>query len=215
MKIYNRKVRYFHTFTSFIFKLCFCLYSVYEQNRSLQLVTSNEAFLQSELETLSSVQETELNKINLKNSSTIEDLKIKNQGLLVSNSSLESKTQSLTKELFLLSQELERVKSVQIPVKSRLSEDFSNILQLEQENRDLKCCLAELKEKIELLTKRNSDYEATQADFKESLYCLEENLESKKQEIEEKNYLMEGLQEKYQELSLELTMLKAAPADGS
>ena len=111
--------------------------------------------------------------------------------------------------------ELEHSKTVQVPIKSRLSEDFSSILQLEQENKELKCCITEQKEKLELLTKRNTEYEARQAEFKETIFCLEDNLESKKQEIEEKNDLMESFQEKYQDVSLELSLMKAAPEEGS
>ena len=164
---------------------------------------------------MSSVHEKELNHINAKNSSTFEDLKTKNQELFRFNLNVECKAEILMKELHLLRLELEQSKTVQVPIKSRLSEDFSSILQLEQENRELKFCLTELREKLELLTKRNTEYEAKQAEFKENIFCLEDNLESKKQEIEEKNDLIESFQEKYQELSLELALLKAAPEEGS
>lgn len=52
-------------------------------------------------------------------------------------------------------------------------------------------------------------------ELSEKVQCLEDNLESKKMEIEEKNDAMESVQEKIQELTVELAVLRSAPEDAS
>lgn len=51
--------------------------------------------------------------------------------------------------------------------------------------------------------------------MKEQLECLEENLQAKREELEEKTQLLESSQERVMELSSELAMLKSTPEDTS
>ena len=74
-----------------------------------------------------------------------------------------------------------------------------------------------MKEQAEEVTMKYSESASKVEELTERLACVQDNLESKKVELEEKIELLEHLQEKMHEMSSELTLLKnsAGPGDNS
>lgn len=95
----------------------------------------------------------------------------------------------------------------------RVSDTFSQ--NLERENEHLQLIVNEMQTNLGESTMLNREKQNIIDELRERVQCLEDNLESKKLEVEEKNDAIETVQEKIQELTLELAMLRSAPEDAS
>lgn len=95
----------------------------------------------------------------------------------------------------------------------RISDTFSK--NLERENEHLQLTINEMQANLSDASSQTRSLQNVIEELSEKVLCLEDNLESKKIEIEEKNDAMESVQEKIQELTVELAMLRSAPEDAS
>lgn len=172
-----------------------------------------EQFLQSELESVNSVQSKEQEQATSKLHHQIEELKHKEHELLADNTQLENKCDVLTAQLEKVEHELkeaEKSKTVK-PVKPRLSDIFVKELELERTIQELDEKNKEQEKMLKVLSSQNSENLAQIEELKDKLLCSGENLESKKSELTEKDELIESLHEQLNELNMELAMLKSAP----
>ena len=179
-----------------------------------KVLVSSQNDLQQELENINTIHNEEIENLERKNVGIVENLREKSNELFNDKVYLESRVDELTSNLDELRKELTdvKLKLVQQKPAARVSDGFSR--NLETENEQLQRLLNEATETVQESHSQRSVQASKIEELKEKLLCLEDNLETKKAEIEEKNDAIEGLQEKNNELTVEIAMLKSAPDEG-
>lgn len=192
-----------------------CKQVFHQQKLQVKMLISSQNDLQSELECINATYREDIQEIKRKSSSEIAHLKSRNHDLTIDKIQLETKIDELNSKLLERQKECEELKAEVACQKpnSRVSDSFSRNIELENEN--LQQMLHEMKAQLNEIELQGSEKQSRLEELTERLHCLEDNLESKKHEIEEKNDAMETFQEKINELTVELAMLKTAPDDAS
>lgn len=160
--------------------------------------------LQSELDQVNSIHEESLSQCDRK----IEELKAKNLQLTMEKQSLENKideTGAMIKDLKL---EVENLKELlfEKTIKPRISNTYSK--SLEEENEVLRNRNIEFEIQQQALNMKIDEFQSMIKRYEEKIKCMHENIDSKKMELEDKNEVIEHMQEKMHELSTELTTLR-------
>lgn len=181
------------------------------QNR--MLIASQNDF-QQELDSISSTCDEKLKAAEKQSEKKAESMREKCSTVEAEKIQLEVQVDELNVQLHFLREDFDalQVKMRDQP-KFRHSDSHSKLLEGEIEN--LQQTVKELTEKLEVEARENVEKCARMAELSEKILCLEDNLETKKMELEEKNESLESLQEKIQDLTVELVMLKSAPDDAS
>lgn len=86
---------------------------------------------------------------------------------------------------------------------------------LERENEELKQLIAELQEKVDMLTLQLVNSESKVENLMEKVDCVEDNLSSKRQELKELQALLDSTQEENMGLNSEIAALRSAPQDAN
>lgn len=183
-----------------------------QQNKTL---VRTQIDLQGELENINAAHQQEIDEFVKRGNAAVESLKQKNHEVMSDKVQLESRVDELSSQLGQMQKLCEdlTVKLAEKKPLPRISDGFSRRLELE--NRELQEMFGELKATHDETTNANLERQRQIEELNEKILCLEDNLDSRKTELEEKNEAMEGLQEKLQELTIELAMLKSAPEDQS
>lgn len=192
-----------------------CKQEFHQQKIQIKILVSSQNHLQNELESINATHDEELQNIIRKNSSVVDHLKITTNELMADKIQLETKVDELNSKLLVIQLEHDKLKTKSLCQRThtRVSDSFSRNLELE--NESLQLMLNEVKAKLDEAESESSRKQSRLEEFNEQILCMEDNLESKKSEIEEKNDATEILQEKIHELTVELAMLKTAPDDPS
>lgn len=192
-----------------------CKQDLHQNRLQKNMLLSTQNDLQHELDSVSSTHQEELEALIEKHCSTVEHLKKKNYELQTDKIQLETDIDELAKQLLDSKADCDELKTKVENHKpaTRVSDSFSKSLELENEN--LQLMLKEMAQKLAEREAQSSEQHLKIEELTEKILCLEDNLDSKKSEIEEKNDAMESLQEKVHEMSVELALLKTAPGDAS
>lgn len=186
---------------------------IYNSSQQMKILTSSQQYLQQELESIQASHNDDIERINRKHASVVAELRERNLELESDRNFYENKVEELSSRINELETEIKNAVIVEKPVAPRVSDGF--LANLENENKNFQSSLNDLTEQLQRALAQVSSHSTTIEELKEKLMCLEDNLESKKAEIEEKNDAIEVLQETNNEQALELAMLKTAPDDES
>lgn len=186
---------------------------IYHSSQQMKILTNSQQYLQQELESIQSSHNEEIEEINRKHTSIVAELRERNLELESDRNFYENKVDELSSRIADLENEAKAAVIEQKPALPRVSDGF--LANLEIENKNLQNSLDELTEQLRTALSQVSNHSSTIEELREKLLCLEDNLESKKAEIDEKNDAIEVLQETNNEQALELAVLKTAPDDES
>lgn len=176
-------------------------------NSSLQ---ASQGELQYELEQVYNTHKQEIDKINREHSSTIEHLRLNISQLSTEKIQLEVFIENLKEKLLESQRKCEELKANQILKLPRVSDSFATNWELELDN------LREIhKEREESFSREVQQKQYMIDELNENVACLEDNLVTKQLMIEEKNDTIEQMQEKNQELMIEIATLKNVPETAS
>lgn len=189
------------------------LQQIHQSKQKLKILVSSQNDFQNEFDSVSVNHRKELEEVVRKNASVVETLKAKNHELESDKVVLESQVLESQEKLQEAQSncELLKEKLAEQKPRPRISDSFST--NLERENEHLQLIINEYTEKMTELEQKLADKHERLEELNEKILCLEDNFESKKAEVEEKNDTIEGLQEKVQELTVELALLKSNPED--
>ena len=192
-----------------------CKQELHHERLQKKTLISTQNDLQSELDSINYTHQKELQAFTEKSSSTTEHFRKTNQELLADKIQLETDVDELSKQLqdFKIECNELRAKILSHELSPRVSDSFSRNLEIENEN--LQSMLLELKLKLTETSALNSQNRSRIEELTEKILCLEDNLESKKIDLEEKDDAIETLQEKIHDMTIELALLKTAPDDAS
>lgn len=186
---------------------------IYHSSQQMKILTSSQQYLQQELESIQASHNDEVEEINRKHASIVTELRERNIELESDRNFYENKVDELSSRINELETEAKSAVVVHKPLAPRVSDGF--LSNLESENKILQSSLDDLTGQLRTALAQVSGLSSTIEELKEKLLCLEDNLESKKAEIDEKNDAIEVLQETNNEQALELAVLKTAPDDES
>lgn len=186
---------------------------IFELRRGAELSEKREKYLNQELESLSEIQNKELDEEKQRHSYEADELRQRLNAAKSSFGELENELDKVKEELAGARALLES-RSTECACKEKARESTAADAQtdllekMEQEQQTLLDELEELKRKLHEALQANSRYEIELENVKECLLCTKGNLNSKNEELEEKNQIIDTLQEKMIGLSAELEELK-------
>lgn len=186
---------------------------IFELRRGAELSEKREKYLNQELESLSEIQNKELHEEKQKHSYEADELRHRLNAAKSSFVELEMELDKVKEELAGARALLES-KPAECKCKEKARETTADDAQtdllekMEQEQQTLLEELDELKRKLHEALQANSRYEIELENVKECLLCTKGNLNNKNDELEEKNQIIDTLQEKMIGLSAELEELK-------
>ncbi|KXJ74844.1 protein Spindly [Aedes albopictus] len=194
------------------------LQASYELRRNYQTASESVTYMSAELESIDSVHKEELAKLKEKYVLTLTGLKDSNADLKQYNSTLEATVDDLQKQTSALKEKIEELEagsanSESVTGNSTLNSEKEAFL--ERENEELKQAIAEQQEKIDTLMLQLVNSESTVENLKEKIECVEDNLSSKRQELEEIRTLLDSTQEENMRLNGEIAALRSAPQDAN
>ncbi|XP_054084738.1 protein Spindly-like [Zeugodacus cucurbitae] len=191
---------------------------IHEMKRNLETAYAAENYLSQEIEelmqTLASIEKD--NKGQTKVDTELEDLRRQHHTLTTDYTTLQQDYATLSAENVEMRRELETVKSSKRLSTSSMvnagTEELTNrIATLEGENFSLMQKLEEFQESMVrqtlILAERESNIEV----LRDQVTCLEENLRSKREDLDEKTTLLESTQEHLAEANAKLAMLETKP----
>lgn len=187
---------------------------IHELKRSLDTATAAEAYLSQELEQLSSVQTSQDDVLLHKKQNEIDELKKRQAVLLTENEDLHEDVAVLRAENEKLKQEIKELKAQVRPVEVtyQIPKEYAELRdKLEAENLELLAKLDETHECVVKFTMALAEKEKHIEIFKDQVICLEENLQSKREEVDEKTHLLESAQEQVVEMNAKIAQLTSCP----
>lgn len=189
--------------------------TIYELKRSLKTATNAEEYLSNELDVITAVHTTEIEKVHSKYAVELEENKTKVADLKNSNNLLEIELEDVKSLVETLRQRISEQVVVPIETKTEVPCNIDKELRLEAENQELLAVINELRINA-MSSERHSETLQSQIDeLKEKLECTEENLVAKKLELEEKTQMLESTHEAMSELNAELAIFKCDPGNES
>lgn len=188
---------------------------VRSENDSLQQKLYQEGFQRKTYENSLNDLQSELDSINEVHAANVqqtekrcEELKEKNQKVTAENQELENRIDDLSARLEDLNSECSelRVLLSEKSIKPRISDTYSKSLEIENEN--IRAVNVDLQIKLDDIETKFKESLAKIEDFNEKFACMQDNIDTKKLDLEEKNESIEHLQDKLHEISTELALLK-------
>jgi chromosome segregation ATPase len=183
-----------------------CKQELHHQVLQTKMLTSSQNDLQIELENINSYHKQELEAETKKGTSVIDNLKLRIQDLVSDKNLLEQSVHDLNNLVFELKRQCNELRENAVLKPVDQSDEFCR--EHEMENENLRLEIKDLQKKLSDLTMKNSEQCATVESLNEKLVCLEQNLDCRKLEIEEKNEVIDSMQEKVLELSVDLASFK-------
>ncbi|XP_055837772.1 protein Spindly [Episyrphus balteatus] len=187
---------------------------IHELKRSLDTATAAEAYLSQELEQLSSVQTSQDDAALQKKQNEIDELKKRQAVLLTENEELHENVAALRADNERLKQEVRELNAASSPVEIsyQIPKEYVDLRdKLETENLELLAKLDETHESVVKFTMALAEKEKHIEIFKDQVLCLEENLQSKREEVDEKTHLLESAQEQVVEMNAKIALLTSCP----
>ncbi|XP_014094413.2 protein Spindly [Bactrocera oleae] len=191
---------------------------IHELKRNLETAYAAENYLSQEIEelmrTLASIEKE--NKGKTKVQTELEDLRRQHHILSTDYSTLQQDYAALSAENAEMRKQLETVKSAKRLSTSSIvdagTEELTNrIASLEGENFALMQKLEEFQESMVRQTMALAERESNIEVLRDQVTCLEENLRSKREDLDEKIVLLESTQEHLAEANARLAMLETKP----
>ncbi|XP_061389338.1 protein Spindly [Musca vetustissima] len=190
---------------------------IHELKRSLDTAVAAQAYLSQELEQYTSSEncQDDANELQ-KTLSELAELRKRYSKLELSYNTLQQDHNALLEENAMLTKTVEelnkRKESEPAVVESKSSEeDLQRIQMLETENMDLLEKMEDFQEQTVRYTLTIAEYEKNIEILRDQINCLEENLQSKKADLDEKVQILESTQEQLAEANAQIAMLSAAP----
>lgn len=187
---------------------------IHELKRSLDTATAAEAYLSQELEQLTSTQTSQDDALLNKKQNEIDELKKRQSALLTENEELHEDLATYRSENEKLKQEIRELKTASLPVEIsyQIPKDLIELKdKLEAENLELLAKLDETHECVVKYTLALAEKDKHIEIFKDQVICLEENLQSKREEVDEKSQLLESAQEQVVEMNAKIALLTSCP----
>lgn len=187
---------------------------IHELRRNLDTATAAELYLSQELEQLSCVRSTEDDALVQKKQNDIDELKKRQSALLAENEDLHQDIADLRAENQRLNEKIKELSqaSQTTEVSYRIPKEHIELRErLEEENLVLLAKLDETHGTIVKFTMSLAEKEKHIEILKDQVLCLEENLQSKREEVEEKSQLLESAQEQVVEMNSKIAMLTSCP----
>ncbi|XP_075153588.1 spindle apparatus coiled-coil protein 1 spindly [Haematobia irritans] len=189
---------------------------IHELKRNLETAIAAQSYLSQELEQYTNVENNKDDNELQKALTELTELKKRYGKLEESYNSLQQDHNALLEENANLAQNLEEVsrrkENISLDVSSKTSEeDMQRIQMLESENTDLLEKMEDFQEQMIRYTLTIAECEKNIEILKDQIVCLEENLQSKKVDLEEKVQILESTQEQLAEANAQIAMLSAAP----
>ncbi|ALC38844.1 Spindly [Drosophila busckii] len=188
---------------------------IHELKRSLDTAHAAERYLSQELEQLSVSQNAD-NTMDPRMQQELEELRRKYKNLQAEQETLQLECDAKTEETSELKAKLETATreleaNAALRANSGHDECTARALALEQENSDLMQKLADYDDAKVQSTFAVAEQEKQVEILKDQVSCLEENLRSKRDELEEKLQLLESTQEQLVEANSKIAMLQSVP----
>lgn len=193
-----------------------CKQELHHQTQQNKVLTSSQNDLQLEIDSINSNHKQEMGEAIQKHLSEKGELKLRIQTLLAEKSQNEESLQDVNNEISELKKLCNELKE-KVALKS-VDQSHGNLRELETENESLRMNLMEIQSKVEELTANNYEKLLLTESLNEKVVCLEQNLECRKLELEEKDEAVEALQQRLLEISASLqshASLKSSPQDTS
>ncbi|XP_059221975.1 protein Spindly [Stomoxys calcitrans] len=189
---------------------------IHELKRSLEVSVAAQTYLSQELEQYTNAENNEQENELQKALNELTELKKRYGKLEASYNALQQDHNTLLEENANLTHNLEEIsrrRDVEpLDVTNKTSEeDLQRIQMLENENMDLLQKMEEFQEEIVRYTLAIAECEKNIEILKDQIICLEENLQSKKSDLEEKVQILESTQEQLAEANAQIAMLSSAP----
>lgn len=137
--------------------------TIYELKRNLNTALNGEAFLNSELESISSVHEKEIEEITKRNQHEIEEIKLRNANLLKNNSNLENEIAELREQINSLTDALaEKPTETSVCLHNKSNgETQEKMPQIESENVELHELVESINEQLDTALKKIIEHEVS------------------------------------------------------
>ncbi|XP_073822463.1 spindle apparatus coiled-coil protein 1 spindly [Musca autumnalis] len=189
---------------------------IHELKRSLDTATAAQAYLSQELEQYTSSENNQDDNELQKALSELAELRKRHSKLELSYNTLQQDHNALLEENAALTKTIEeltkRKESEPAVVECKTSEeDLQRIQMLECENMDLLQKMEDFQEQTVRYTLTIAECEKNIEILRDQINCLEENLQSKKADLDEKVQILESTQEQLAEANAQIAMLSAAP----
>ncbi|XP_053955558.1 protein Spindly [Anastrepha ludens] len=191
---------------------------IYELKRNLETAYAAETYLSQEIDelmqTLASIEKE--SKGHTRAQTELEDLRRQHRTLTVDYTTLQQDYAALNTENAELRKQLETAKSAKRLSSSSLmgsgtEELTERIADLEGENFALMQKLEDFQENAVKQTMALAERESNIEILRDQVTCLEENLRSKRDDLEEKTTLLESTQEQLADVNSRLAMLESKP----
>lgn len=189
--------------------------TIYELRRNLQLANTRESFLTHELESMNEQHDADLQKKCDKQRDDIAELHRRLIESTESVGNLESEIDELRRDLAeAITRQATPSPSPAMADDSVLSDNQKEYLaKLEAENTQLIDAYSDMNGKSLETLRQLSELQQTVDTWKDRCECAEENLMTKRSELDEQRSLVEALQEKVVHLSSELAAFNSDAAD--
>ncbi|XP_065355908.1 protein Spindly [Calliphora vicina] len=189
---------------------------IHELRRSLETATAAQAYLSQELEQYTNSDSNDLENDLHKTQADLVEMKKKYGKLEVSFTALQQDYNTLLEENTKIAQNLEeslkRREQQPKEVDTQISDEYLQRIQmLENENMDLLQKIEDFEERSVRYTLTIAECEKNMEILRDQIMCLEENLQSKRIDLEEKLQILESTQEQLAEANSKIAMLSAAP----
>ncbi|XP_018804017.1 PREDICTED: protein Spindly [Bactrocera latifrons] len=191
---------------------------IHEMKRNLETAYAAENYLSQEIEelmrTLASIEKESKGKTKVE--TELEDLRRQHHTLSTDYSTLQQDYVALSAENAEMRKQLETVKSAKrlstaSIVDAGTEELTQRIASLEGENFSLMKKLEEFQESMVRQTMALAERESNIEVLRDQVTCLEENLRSKREDLDEKTVLLESTQEHLADANARLAMLETKP----
>ncbi|TMW54858.1 hypothetical protein DOY81_000091 [Sarcophaga bullata] len=189
---------------------------IHELKRSLDTAVAAQSYLSQELEQYSNSDQSNIENELHKTQADLTELKKKYGKLEVSFNTLQQDYNTLLEENSTISKNLEEalkykeiVSAKDEPITSE--DDALRIQMLENENMDLLQKIEGFEERSVRYTLAVAECEKNIEILRDQITCLEENLQSKRMDLEEKLQILESTQEQLAEANAKIAMLSSTP----
>ncbi|XP_037810802.1 protein Spindly [Lucilia sericata] len=189
---------------------------IHELKRSLDTATAAQAYLTQELEQYTNSDSNEIEHDLHKTQAELLDMKKKYGKLEGSFTTLQQDYNALLEENAKIAHDLEeslkRKEHVPKEIDTQITDDYLMRIQaLENENMDLLQKIEDFEERSVRYTLTIAECEKNMEILRDQIMCLEENLQSKRVDLEEKIQILESTQEQLAEANAQIAMMSAAP----
>ncbi|KAM7353157.1 spindle apparatus coiled-coil protein 1 spindly [Cochliomyia hominivorax] len=189
---------------------------IHELKRSLDTATAAQAYLSQELEQYTNSDSNEVENELHKTQAELMETKKKYNKLEISFNTLQQDYNNLLEENAKITENLEeslkrKEQEPKVLDTQVVDEYLVRIQVLENENMDLLQKIEDFEERSVRYTLTIAECEKNVEILRDQIMCLEENLQSKRVDLEEKLQILESTQEQLAEANAKIAMLSSAP----